>query len=81
MSFYQHYMNTYIKALLFMSCLTSLAVQGQNNTLISYEVGPNDHLANYSTQTEINYYPSKVGVPGIVITQQLFKNFHIESRS
>lgn len=69
-----------IKLLLFAVFYSiSITSQGQSSTLISYEVGPNNHFANFNSQSEIDYRPSKEGVPGIVVTQQVFKDIYIES--
>ena len=73
-------MEDQIKLLLIVAFLSiAIAAMGQNSTLISYEVGPGYHLANFSAQSDVEYRPGKSGIPGIVITQQVFKDLYIES--
>lgn len=53
---------------------------GKTSTIIAYEVGPTkDDISFFNPQHNVNFYNDPTGVPGLVVTQQLYKSLYFET--
>ena len=53
---------------------------GKTSTIIAYEVGPTkDDISFFNPQHNVKFNSDPTGVPGLVVTQQLYKSLYFET--